>query len=124
MADVKRVFSFDMLNSTNETATIFYTGDYGEVHQWFDTDNPSTVIDEAHIGATGMGYVSGFFTIQFPGEGFKIEFCFNGTDYPTFTPTKLPGQTNPNNYHIDITKPPKVEGLSAEVSFQIVDPGT
>ena len=39
-----------MLNNTNETATIFYTGEYGEVHEWFSRDNPTTVIDEAHIG--------------------------------------------------------------------------
>ena len=74
------------------------------------------------LQATGTGYVSGFYTVQFPGEGFKIEFSYNGIDYPTFKATKLPGQTNPNNYHVDILKPPKVEGLSAEVSFQIVDP--
>ena len=39
-----------MLNNTNETATIFYTGEYGEVHEWFSRDNPTTVIDEANIG--------------------------------------------------------------------------
>ena len=80
------------MNSTNQIARIFYTGEYGEVHQLFSTDNPSTVMNEGHIGvcyinnhityniiqislqATGMGYVSGFYTIQFADEGFKIEF--------------------------------------------------
>ena len=74
------------------------------------------------LQATGTGYVSGFFTIVFPGEKFKIEFCYNGIDYPTCTAIKLPGQTNPNNYNVDILNGPKVEGLTAEVSFQIVDP--
>ena len=74
------------------------------------------------LQATGTGYVSGFFTIVFPGEKFKIEFYFSDEVYPQITPTKLPGQTNPNNYHVDILNGPKVEGLTAEVSFQIVDP--
>ena len=58
--------------------------------------------------------VSCFFTIVFPGFSDKV--------YPQITPTKLPGQTNRSNYQIDILNGPKVEGLTAEVCFQIVDP--
>ena len=74
------------------------------------------------LQATGTGYVSGFFTIVFPGEKFVIKFYFSDEFYPQISCLKLPGQTNPNNYQIDILNGPSVEGLTAEVSFQIVDP--
>ena len=44
------VFRFDMLNNTNETANIHYTGEYGEVHEWYSRDNPTIVVDEGQIG--------------------------------------------------------------------------
>ena len=74
------------------------------------------------LQATGTGYVKGYFIIHFPGECFKIEFEFSEDIYPYIKATKIPGSTNPNNYHVDIIDPPKVDHLKAKVTFQIVDP--
>ena len=44
------VFRIDILNSTEETANILYTGEHGVVHEWYSRDNPTIVVDEGQIG--------------------------------------------------------------------------
>ena len=131
----KTVFESNFINSTNETANI----EYGDVHQWWAADNPKIVDDSPGIiqvysichskvcysnilQATGTGCVSGSYIIQFPGEKFKIEFEFSEDVYPYIKATKLPGTTNPNNFHVDMLRPPRVDHLKAKVTFQVVDP--
>ena len=74
------------------------------------------------LQATGTGCVSGSYIIHFPGEKFKIEFEFSEDVYPHIKATKLPGTTNPNNFHVVIPHPPKVDHLKAKVIFQVGDP--
>ena len=70
---------------------------------------------------TGDEYVSGTFTIFYPGQSFTVTVFFSEYDWPSIQFCRHDGGS-PNYYVTGIINPPSVSDLEASVTFQIYDP--
>ena len=67
---------------------------------------------------SGKGTAYGNFKIEVCGEVIHVDFSYTPGKNPTFTPLQL----NAGPYIAQVTNGPYVEGMSANCTFQVVDP--